>query len=62
MVAYSQYATRFIPRNFVISPDGVILFQSQGFERDEFDEMIAVIEEAVAALETTTVGESAEAA
>jgi len=61
-VAYDQYASRFIPRNFVISPDGVILFQSQGFERDEFDEMIAVIEEAVAALETTTVSEGAEAA
>jgi peroxiredoxin len=56
--AYDQYASRFIPRNFVIGPDGVVLFQSQGFEREEFDEMIAVIEEAVAALET--IPESAE--
>ncbi len=50
-VAYDQYATRFIPRNFVIGPDGTILFQSQGFERGDFDRMIAVIEGAVAVLE-----------
>ena len=51
MVAYSQYASRFIPRNFVIGPDGEILYQSQGFERPEFDEMVAVIAEAVDAIE-----------
>ncbi len=49
-VAYDQYASRFIPRNFVIGPDGTILFQSQGFERGDFDRMIAVIEQAVDAL------------
>lgn len=49
--AYDLYATRFIPRNFVIGPDGTVLYQSQGFKRHEFDEMIAVIEEAVAAVE-----------
>lgn len=49
--AYDLYATRFIPRNFVIGPDGTVLFQSQGFERPDFDEMIAVIEEAVASIE-----------
>jgi peroxiredoxin len=48
---YSQYASRFIPRNFVIGPDGTILYESQGFARHEFDEMLAVIERAVAALE-----------
>jgi len=51
--AYDHYASRFIPRNFVIGPDGVVLFESQGFEREEFDEMIVVIEEAIAALETS---------
>ena len=49
-MAYDQYATRFIPRNFVIGPDGAILFQSQGFEREDFDRMVAVIEQAVSAL------------
>lgn len=48
--AYDLYASRFIPRNFVIDPEGTVLFQSQGFERDDFDAMIAVIEEAVATI------------
>ncbi len=51
MVAYSQYANRFIPRNFVIGPDGVILYQSQGYAPHEFSEMVTLIEEAVAAIE-----------
>ncbi len=51
MVAYSQYATRFIPRNFVIGPDGTVLYQSQGYEPHEFEEMVELIEEAVAAIE-----------
>jgi peroxiredoxin len=53
MVAYSQYATRFIPRNFVIGPDGTILFQSQGCERHDFDRMIEIIEQAVDAIGVT---------
>jgi hypothetical protein len=50
-VVYSKYASRFIPRNFVIGPDGTILFESQGFEQPEFDEMVAIIERAVDGLE-----------
>ena len=50
MVAYSQYASRFIPRNFVIGPDGTVLYQSQGYEPHEFEEMVKLIEEAVAGL------------
>ena len=50
MAAYSQYASRFIPRNFVIGPDGAVLYQSQGYEPHEFEEMVKLIEEAVAGL------------
>ena len=57
--AYDRYATRFIPRNFVIGPDGTILYQSQGFERPEFDRMVEEIEAAVAALETAEQPEAA---
>jgi peroxiredoxin len=58
--AYDKYASRFIPRNFVIGPDGTVLFQSQGFERADFDRMIEVIEEAVAdAGDTAEAGEAA---
>ena len=57
--AYDRYATRFIPRNFVIGADGTVLFQSQGFEREDFDRMVAVIEEAVADLEDTEQADAA---
>jgi len=50
MVAYAQYADRYIPRNFVIGPDGVVLYQSQGYERHEFEDMVTLIERAVSAL------------
>jgi hypothetical protein len=46
MAAYSQYASRYIPRNFVIGPDGTVLYQSQGYERHEFEEMVTLIESA----------------
>jgi len=41
--AYARYATAFIPRNQVISRTGEILFQSEGFEEEDFAEMIEVI-------------------
>ena len=53
MVAYSQYATRFIPRNFVIGPDGTVLYRSQGYERHDFVKMVEVIEQAVDAIRVT---------
>jgi len=33
---YSKFATQFIPRNFLISPEGKILFSSIGFEAKDF--------------------------
>ena len=45
---YALYAEHTIPRNVVIDRDGRIVFQSFGFEEDEFAEMIDVIEEQIA--------------
>lgn len=42
-VAYARYAEAFIPRNHVVNRQGEIIFQSNGFERADFDEMIEVI-------------------
>lgn len=61
-VAYDLYASRFIPRNFVIGPDGRVLFQSQGFERADFDRMIAVIQEAVDGIDAAAAAAAPEAA
>ncbi len=38
--AYARYADAFIPRNQVIDRSGIIIFQSQGFEKEEFAAMI----------------------
>lgn len=34
---YSKFATQFIPRNFVISPEGNVIFSSIGFEEKDFE-------------------------
>lgn len=44
---YGKFAEKWIPRTYVIDRNGTILFQSKGFERDEFDQMIAVIDDAL---------------
>ena len=49
--AYAKYAEAYIPRNTVVGPDGVIIFQSNGFEEPDFAAMIVAIEEALAAQE-----------
>jgi peroxiredoxin len=48
--AYARYAEMYIPRTVVVGPDGTILFQSQGFERSDFDRMIDVIDRALSDL------------
>ena len=40
---YSLFATRYIPRNFVIGKDGKILMESTGYEKKEFSKMIELI-------------------
>lgn len=36
---YSKFATQFIPRNFLISPEGLVLFSSIGFEDKDYKEL-----------------------
>ncbi len=45
--SYSKYAGAYIPRSYIIGPDGTILFQSQGYEQPEFADMIETIAEAL---------------
>lgn len=46
-VIYDRYASNFIPRNFLIGPDGKILLASIGYDDKEFQELIQAIEEAL---------------
>jgi peroxiredoxin len=45
---YAKFATQFIPRNVVIDQEGRIIFESKGFEEEEFQEMIALIDRTLA--------------
>jgi len=47
---YKRFADAGIPRNYVVGPDGTILFQSVGYNPAEFDRMLVVIEQALAKL------------
>ena len=41
--AFAKYADAYIPRTQIIDREGKIIFQSQGFEKEEFAQMVAVI-------------------
>ena len=44
---YAGFASAFIPRNYVIGQDGTIIYQGQGYEEEEFAEMVALIAKAL---------------
>lgn len=48
---YDRYATNFIPRNYLIDRDGRIISATIGYSPEEFDELIAAIERALAGKE-----------
>lgn len=45
---YKLFASKYIPRNFVIGKDGKVKWSSIGFRQEEFDEMIKVINKELA--------------
>jgi peroxiredoxin len=52
--AYGRFATEFIPRVYVVGPDGKILFQAIGYSTEAVDKMTATVAAAVATLSPTT--------
>ena len=46
-VAYGLYATQYIPRNVVIDRGGTIVYQSNGYDAEEFNRMLEAIERAL---------------
>jgi peroxiredoxin len=48
---YKLFGDAGIPRSYVVSPDGIILFQSLGFDPGEFKEMKKVIEQELAKMQ-----------
>ncbi len=45
---FARFAEAYIPRNYVIGRDGVILYQGQGYEEKEFAEMVKLIADELA--------------
>jgi peroxiredoxin len=43
--AYSKFASKYIPRNYIVDKSGKIVFASQGFNESEFEEMTKKLEE-----------------
>lgn len=43
-IIYSKFAGQYIPRNFLISPDGKVLYSSIGFDEKSFKELKELIE------------------
>jgi len=42
---YSKFAKQFIPRNFLIAPDGKVIFSSIGFVKNDFDDLTKIIKD-----------------
>jgi peroxiredoxin len=40
---YSKFATKYIPRNFLIDANGMIVFQSTGYTESDFNKLIGAI-------------------
>ncbi|MBM3884099.1 MAG: TlpA family protein disulfide reductase [Verrucomicrobia bacterium] len=45
---YAKYATQYIPRSYVISRDGKILFQTVGYKEEELAQLVSAIEKELA--------------
>ena len=41
---YDRFASNYIPRNFLIGPDGRVVAATVGFDEEEFAELVATIE------------------
>ncbi|GMV90959.1 MAG: hypothetical protein AMXMBFR82_07370 [Candidatus Hydrogenedentota bacterium] len=51
---YNKFATQWIPRNYVIGPDGVIAMQEIGFDEKEFRAMLDLVETLRAEIEASS--------
>ena len=45
---YSKFATKFIPRNFLIGADGTVVYESVGYNPSEFEKLVGVIQQETA--------------
>ena len=41
---YAKFATKFIPRNFLVDAKGIVVYQAAGYDEQEFKKLVAAIE------------------
>ncbi|MFP4525059.1 MAG: TlpA family protein disulfide reductase [Bacteroidales bacterium] len=44
-VIYNKFAEKYIPRNVVVGEDGKIIYQCTGYDEDDFEEMLNLLDE-----------------
>jgi peroxiredoxin len=54
---YSKFANAGIPRNYVINPEGIIVYQSYGYSSDDFDKMVKILEKELNKLKNRGAGQ-----
>ena len=42
---YRLFATKYVPRNILVNTDGKIVYQSEGFNKENFNELVSKIQE-----------------
>jgi peroxiredoxin len=42
---YSKFATKYIPRNYLINAKGIVVYQAAGFEEADFKKLVSTIEQ-----------------
>lgn len=43
-VIYSKFAEKYIPRNVLVGKDGKIVYQCTGYDEDDFEEMLSLLD------------------
>jgi peroxiredoxin len=41
---YTKYATQYIPRNYIVDTNGIIVYASTGFSNEEFERMLSFLD------------------
>jgi len=44
---YSKFTKKYVPRNYLVNPDGKVVFASTGFKDEEFKKLLKILEDQV---------------
>ena len=44
---YNLFAKQYIPRNYIIDKNGVVVYTSQGYSEEEFQQMLNILDKLI---------------